>query len=303
MSRLSLITAAVLAAVAAGGVSARADDPPGKTPEPTPAPATKPAQDAKPAQDPKAAPETKAAPSIAGQRVRVKLRNGGVIEGVALASGTWERRDAKDGWLGVKRGSKGAGIRLWWVQDLDGFQFVVESEIVEMQLLGPVTSEETRELQKRAEESKAAAERERLRRQTERAAAEDVADKARSLLDEVEKAKAEAAAAKAKDAGKPSETSLAKRWAELLAKFPPDVWTPATPAEIERRKIVLVLFPNEQEKAFLAVLDEWKPAYEAWKAAQGATQGAAPGAAGGDAKTPAAGATRGASGGTGKGMK
>jgi hypothetical protein len=295
--RRPVLVAAALLVLGPASALVRADEPPAgaapaQEPVPPAAPAEKP-QDKpadkpadKPSEQPAGKPadkpadaaaekaEEKPGSTVVGQRVRVKLRHGGTIEGVVLASSTWERRDLKDGWLAARRGVKGAGIRLWWVQDLDGFQFVAEGEILEMTVLGSVTDDETKALQKRAEETKAAAERERERLEAERAAAAEAEAAAKKLLAEVDKAKQDSDA-KAKEAAKPADEVKAQRWAELLAKYPPGTWTLDTPAEIERRKIVLGLFPNDEEKAFLAAFEEWKPAYNAWMKAQALAKGAA----------------------------
>lgn len=207
-------------------------------------------------------------PAGEGERLRVQIRGGGTVEGVVLAKGTWERRHPVDGWVAAKRAEKGAGVRLWWVNDIDGFQFVEADEVVATKSLGTVTAQEAADAAKRRKAASERAAAERVRIDEAKAKEADAAEKAKALLEEVEKATQEAEAAKLVDVAKQEDKAKAKRWAELLAQFPPDRWSPDTPSEIERRKVTLHVFPSEDEQAFLKVFDEWKEAWTAWKAAQ-----------------------------------
>lgn len=224
------------------------------------------------ADDPPPATAANSEPAV-GDRVRVKLRSGRSVEGVVLVKGTWERRDAGTGWTSASRNEKGAGIRLWWTNDLDGFQFVVEREVLEMRTLGAMTPEDSKELAKRRTEAAERTAKERKKQEKEAAKVEDATAQAKSLVAEVEKAKAEGQIAALAEAKRKADESKAKRWAELLAKYPPDKWSADLPKEIERRKTTLHLFPSEDEVAFLKVYTEWREAVEAWKAAQALAKG------------------------------
>lgn len=257
-----LLVAALLAALVAA--SARADD------------ESKPAAENPPAAaqaDEKTAPAAKDDSAqfdavTAGDRVRLKFRGGRTLDGVVLAKGGWERRDRKDGWVASKRTDKGAGLRLWWVQDLDGYQFVRAEDIVELRSQGPVPQDELDALARRRQTAAEATaqRREVLDADRARMAAEEA--KARALLEQVEQAKQEARELELQKAKDELVQRKSARWSELLEKFPPEKWTPDTPAEIERRKIVLDVFPTEKEQEFLRLYDEWKEAWDAWKAAQ-----------------------------------
>ena len=195
--RTLVITAAALAAICAPAI---ADDPP-----------------------PAAAANSE--PAV-GDRVRVKLRSGRSVEGVVLVKGTWERRDAGTGWMSANRNEKGAGIRLWWTNDLDGFQFVVEREVLEMRTLGTMTPDDSKELAKRRTEAADRTTKERKKQEKEAAKVEDATAQAKSLVAEVEKAKAEGEVAARAEAKRKADESKAKRWAELLAKYPPGKGAP-----------------------------------------------------------------------------
>ena len=226
-----------------------------------------------PADAPRAEPAT---PKGSARRVRVRLRAGRTVEGVVLAPGTWERRDAVSGWVAARREDKGAGVRLWWIQDLDGFQFVSVRDMVELKEAGTVSAEQTRDAEKRRREMAERTDAERAKADAERAAAASAEAKAKELIQAVEAAKAEAAAAEAVKAATTVKPSDTKRFAELLGRFPPEKWKPTTPADIEHRRIILGVNPTEEDRAFLAVFDEWKKAWDAWSAAQAALKSSAP---------------------------
>lgn len=212
-------------------------------------------------------------PSV-GDRVRVNLRSGRSVEGVVLAKGVWERRDHVNGWTAAARTDRGAGVRLWWTNDLDGFQFVTEREVQEMRTLGTVSADEAKEVAKRRNAAVDRTLKARAKQEKEQAKEDAAAEQAKSLVAEVEKAKQEAQVAALADAKRKQDESKAKRWAELLAKYPPAKWSEDLPQEIERRKTTLHLFPSEAEVEFLKVYDEWREALAAWKAAQALTAGA-----------------------------
>jgi len=264
-SRPSLLLALLAALVAAATASpARADDE--TRPDGGKAPAAAKSEDkTEPAAKDDAAQFDAVA---AGDRVRLKFRGGRMLDGVVLAKDGWERRDPKDGWVAAKRTDKGAGLRLWWVQDLDGYQFVRAADIVELRSQGAVPQDELEALARRRKASADATDKRREAHDADRArmAAEEA--KARALLEQVEQAKQEARELELQQAKEELQRRKGARWSELLEKFPPEKWTPDTPAEIQRRKIVLDVFPTEKEQEFLKLYDEWKEAWDAWKAAQ-----------------------------------
>ena len=263
----------VFAVVALAG-AAVADDTKPEAPAPKPAVAAETAPGTQPAQKTpdKAAPTKSETADTAttGTRSRVNLRAGRTVEGVVLASSTWERRDAEHGWVEADRDEKGAGVRLWWVGDLDGFMFVPASEVQELKELETVDAEAFKTLERKRELAAQITERERAKQDDARAAETDFTAKAKALVEEVEQARADAAEAAAKGGAGKVDVAQARRWAELLLGFPPEKWTVDLPEQIERRKVQLHVFPNEQELEFLKVFAEWKQAQAAWAEGQAA---------------------------------
>lgn len=216
-----------------------------------------------------AKPRTDMATGInSGDRVRVRLKSGGTVEGVVAIRGVWERRDAGSSWVSVQHTEKSAGIRVWFVGDLDGFQFVPVDEIAELKSLGALSDADRKAIETRRAEAAKSAEDERKRLAADKAYVADASDKAKSLVAEVEKARLESRALAAGEAKRKLDESRAKRWAELLAKFPPDKWSLDTPKEIETRKLIIKVFPSDEELEFLKSYDEWREAVTALKAAE-----------------------------------
>ncbi len=220
------------------------------------------------------APEAPLAP-VHGTRYRVLLRNGRAVLGVVRVPGIFERRTI-DGYQEVDRTQPDAGVRLWWVRGQDGYVFVLAKQVVALDKLGELDEAAGREIaeQRVALERRAVDERDQLRR-------------AREERREAERAAAAAAAAGTAGTGpaappvdaaggpvapSPAMDAAAKlgRYTALLQRYPPGRWTPETPKDIERRKVLMDLFPTAEEKEFLLVYPDWLDAYTAWKAGQDA---------------------------------
>jgi hypothetical protein len=226
--------------------------PPAPAPAPAPQappPATAPA----PAQP--AAGETEPVTPVRGVRYRVTLKSGRTLTGVVTAASTFERRQGSN-WVAAEQETPGAGLRLFFPHDQEGFVFVASRDIKSAEKVGDLTEDEGREMaqQRTVGARKAAEERDRLRKERD---AREQADKAKA---------AEAEKTRTEETGKPEDQVA--RYTALLAKFPPSRWTPETPKEIERRRVVMDLLPTEDEREFLAVFEEWSKAYAAWKAGQ-----------------------------------
>lgn len=243
---------------------------PGAVPaEPTKADAPKAA--AQPAQD---------VEPVTGTLYAVRLKSQRAIRGVVHAKSVYERKDAEQGWVAAKKDEAGAGVRLWYPSLLDGFMFVAAKDIVQFEDLGALSTADGMKIARERVDagSRAESERRRLKAEAEaRRAKEDAASAARAEVEAERKAAGEQAKGALESAGAMVPLDRAKRFAELIEKFPPTVWHPDTPKEIERRRVVLDLFPTDEEKEFLSVYAEWREAYEFWRRAgvEGATEAVA----------------------------
>jgi hypothetical protein len=229
-----------------------------KPPAPAPAPESKP----EPAPEaPAAPPAAETEPPVKGTRYQITLRTGATLTGVVTCDKVFERRDGIV-WGPADKDAPGAGIRLYFVKDADGFVFVPTREMKDAEKLETVSEREGRDLVKHriAAAQRAGDEREKLRKEREKHEAQAKAEEAEKAADE----------SKAATDHVPTPEEQLARYTALLKKYPPGKWTLDTPKDIERRRIVMDLFPNDEEKAFLAVYDEWSRAFTAWKAGQDA---------------------------------
>jgi hypothetical protein len=247
--------------------------------EPAPAPKQEPKQEPAPAAEAPAAQPAADVEPIRGTRYQITLRTGTTLTGVVTCEKVFERRDGLN-WVAADKEAPGAGVRLYFVKDADGFVFILKKDMKDAEKLEDISEREGRDLAKRrvAAQHRADEERDQLRKERERREA-----KAKEKAEAEEKAGDETS--KEHAAAMTPEEQLA-HYQALLKKYPPGKWTLDSPKDIERRRIVMDLFPNEEEKAFLAVYDDWAKAFAVWKAAKDAAKATDDGA------KPAEGATK-----------
>lgn len=260
MDRISIAVALATFLFLCAGVPVSAQE--ATKPAPAVAPAAKAgegvAEDQAPAEEP--AEESVLAP-VTGEKVWVRIRPGVELSGIVrerhyevFKNNRYVRAASPE--------EQGAGLRVFYVTGLNGFLFIRADSIIDVEFSGALTREEglsiakrLAEEEKRAEEEKArAAEEMQQRRLAARAAAEG--------RTEGDGGKAPGAGA-GKATGGASDKALKLR--ELLVRFPPKDWTPARLDEIKRRAIILDIFPNEEESAFIENYDLWLEGYEMWK--------------------------------------
>lgn len=199
------------------------------------------------------------AASAEGRTATVKLKTGRSLSGAVLADGVWEKRDASGAWSAAKREDAGAGVRVWYVDGLDGYLFVRAADVQDVVVEGAWGDAEKKAQDKlRADaERRAADERKAL---AEKRARQDAADA--KAAEDASRTAGAVAEAKAKAA----EEAKIAGWKALLAEFPEDKWKVESPEEIRRRSVVVGVLPNAEERRFLAVFADWKAATE-WKKA------------------------------------
>lgn len=226
---------------------------------------------------PKQEPAQDAAAAQPRRFVTVKYVHGGSVRGVVEAGVLWEKRDAEGKWVPAKAGERGACLRVAYIDGVDGSVVLAAERIKEVVVDGPCTDADLDKIRDGIAASAARAAEARRAAAEKRAADEKRAAEERAAA---EKAKAETPAPKADGAApadKPADTvdpATRKRWTDLLVKYPPTKWTPETPDEIQRRFIVRHLPATKEEREFLAVFEEWKPAYLDWKKSQPAAPAA-----------------------------
>ncbi len=201
----------------------------------------------------------------ANRRVTVRLKNGSRMRGVVKDGKFIELVDGLAFVpLEVKR--PGAGLRLWYYDHTTSFIFLPYKSITKASIGEELTDEEVREIGRRIG--------------VERREAQKRAKKVREArkLAAAEKAKKEAAAkgggaanagtAGASEAELPTMTPAQTAW---IKEYPPkDGWGIDKVSALERRKIVVGVYPNKVEKRFIDNFKTWNEAYQAYKKIQDA---------------------------------
>ncbi len=232
--------------------------------------------------------------AIQGVRYRILLKTGRTIAGVVRARGVFEKPVAPIGYDPAGQDDPEAGVRLWFPAQQDGFIFVGLDQIERLDEVGALSADEGRAISRSRAEARDRAERERVERirrieaiERERAGSgtEGEGEEGEAATEGGETGDGGATGSATGGGSDGSESRPAPtperrvtdaereagKLARLLVDFPPKRWTPESPAEIQRRKVVLGLFPSDEERRFLEVFPQWKRAYDAWKAAEGKT--------------------------------
>ncbi len=195
----------------------------------------------------------------------VYLKNGSTIEGIArkgvLAEKVVKFRRKNEVkvesiYVQVPSAEKDAGIRIWYINNIDGFTFIPYSSIDEKQGVEVVRTLTPRESEQIFKEIKV--KEETLRDAEKRAKAEE--DRLNKEKSQTEKAMREAEIARRRGV---DLDQARKERQELLTKFPPSAgWSSEKLAEIRRRWIINHIPPTEIERDFLGLFDKWQKAKE-----------------------------------------
>lgn len=209
-------------------------------------------------------------------RVTVRLNNGNRIRGIVKNGRLVEKLDGLR-FVEAERGTKGAGIRIYYFDASGSYIFLPFESIRRYDVGERLSTEQLAEIEAKvkAGNQKAQEKWQQLKagRQTAKAGKQAA-----------QGAEAEIKAEQAKQAAAAKETKEQKRLLALVAEFlPEDGWSAARKAEIERRKVVVGAFPNETEKRFLLVFADWQKGV-ALKAQLEAAEEANAGTGGSEAK-------------------
>jgi hypothetical protein len=181
------------------------------------------------------------------ERVQVLLKNGHSLIGIAKAGVRCERLVRGNFKPGTDTIDRAAGIRVWYYQDLDGYIFLEAKSLERVDVLGTLTSEESRALS----DAVAAAHGTRMEAPASRPASPAKAGET-----------ADSRPAQESNGLTPAEKAV-------LEKFPPDKgWCPEKFGELQRKKIVLHVSPSDEEQAFIDDFPAFQGAWRKWLAAQ-----------------------------------
>ncbi len=173
-------------------------------------------------------------------RVQVTDLKGEPFTGIARGGVTVEVSRRGQFTKGDDKKAKGAGIRLWYWRDLDGYVFLEYSRIKSTSILGELSVEESAALLKAMTVTRTPAS--RPTRVTESVPVPE---------------------------SRPAEPTPDPADAAILKEFPIDEgWNPERFGEIQRRRIVLHINPTKKEQEFVDRFDEFRTAYDKAEAAK-----------------------------------
>lgn len=200
--------------------------------------------------------------AISGEKVEITLRPGVIMSGVVQSARVEIMRGGR--YFPISDTEvRGAGIRIFYAYGLNGFLFIPYESIRKIKFLGDLTEEEGLDLARRVEEEMRKAEEDQARAQAQ------LADMKAAARDKRDRENAKEGARSEEEVKLDRDRQLQIR--ELLVRFPPDKWKPARLDEIKRRAIVLDIYPNEEERAFIDNYDLWFEGFELWQRVNEAT--------------------------------
>ncbi|MFQ5503397.1 MAG: hypothetical protein ACE5F1_01210 [Planctomycetota bacterium] len=196
-------------------------------------------------------------------KVRVKLRNQEIMTGV-VRNGRFVEKPRGLEFVRSEMTAKGAGIRIWYYNNTNGYIFIPYSRIKTYRVLKRLSDIEVREIReqivKAKEDARARGEARRKKLREKAAEAkkdEEAGDKLEELTKKLEEETRE----------KEVEDNLLK----LVKEFPPEEgWGDEKLKEIHLRRISIGAFPDKKSRRFVEVYQEWKKGYEIWKKQQDA---------------------------------
>jgi hypothetical protein len=198
---------------------------------------------------------------VTGEKVEIQVRPGVVLKGV-VKDHRCEVLTPEGRYAQVESDEvPGAGVRVWHAMGLDGFIFIRYDSLKEIAFHGKLSQEEGMALARRIhEEMRRAAEEKRVAI-AEMATRREEA-KARKAAGKVE---AEEAVVEEEILG---EGRRAVEIKALLKRFPPPEWRPSRLAELKKRALILDIYPNDEESAFIDNYELWFEGYEIWRKLQ-----------------------------------
>jgi hypothetical protein len=192
-------------------------------------------------------------------KVRVRLRNRESLIGVVKEGRFVEKVKGLE-FVPADIRTKGAGIRLWYYDDTDGYIFLPYTMIRTYKILKELTGVEIKAIRERIMER--------------RKKANDLAKKRLEALKRKEKEflKNQSASKKLDKLAEKLKEEKGKRKEDarllaLIKEFPPEKgWGPKKIEEIRIRKIAIGAFPDQKSKRFVEVFEDWTKGYKLWEA-------------------------------------
>ncbi len=191
----------------------------------------------------------------ANVQILLELKNGEKIKGI-VRNGRFVERDAGLDFVPADKRIPGAGLRIWYYNNTSSYIFIQYKYIKNYRIIRRLSDLQVKEIGdkiREREKREAALARKRARERIEaikrRLRGEKVEEKLEKLAEKIQESEKEAKARMER--------------AKLLKEFPPEEgWGPKRIQEINLRKIALHVYPNEKEKRFIQVFEEWQKAFK-----------------------------------------
>ena len=184
-------------------------------------------------------------------KVRVNLRNGEKLTGV-VRNGLFVEKPRGLEFVRAQMTQKGAGIRIWYYNDADGYIFLPYTMIGTYKVIKRLTEVEIAEIREQI------LQRERQAKAKGAERKKKLKDKQRELREQGSTTKKLAALAAKLKRNKKREAE-AKRLLALVEEFPPkEGWGEEKINQINVRRLTIKVFPNEKERRFIEVFEDWK---------------------------------------------
>jgi len=191
----------------------------------------------------------------ANVQILLELKNGEKIKGI-VRNGRFVERDAGLDFRPSDKRIPGAGLRIWYYNNTSSYIFIQYKYIKNYKIVRRLSDLQVKEIGdkiRKRERREAALARKKARERIEaikrRLKGEKVEEKLEKLAGEIQANEKEAKARMER--------------AKLLKEFPPaEGWGPQRIQEINLRKIALHVYPNEKEKRFIQVFEDWQKAYK-----------------------------------------
>ncbi|HHI67735.1 MAG TPA: hypothetical protein ENJ97_00250 [Planctomycetes bacterium] len=191
----------------------------------------------------------------ANVQILLELKNREKIKGI-VRNGRFVERDAGLDFVPADKRIPGAGLRIWYYNNTSSYIFIQYKYIKNYKIIRRLSDLQVKEIGDKI--------RERERREAALArkkARERIEAIKRRLQGEKVEEKLEKLAEKIQENEKEAKARMER--AKLLKEFPPDEgWGPKRIQEINLRKIALHVYPNEKEKRFIQVFEEWQKAFK-----------------------------------------
>ncbi len=191
-------------------------------------------------------------------KVRVRLRNGESLIGVVKEGRFVEKVKGLE-FVPADIRTKGAGIRLWYYDDTDGYIFLPYTMIRTYKILKELTGVEIKAIRERI------LERRKKARELAKKRLDSLKKKEKEFLQNKKASeKLDKLSKNLKEAKKKRQEE--ERLLALIKEFPPEKgWGPKKIEEIRIRKIAIGAFPDQKSKRFVEVFEDWTKGYKLWE--------------------------------------